>query len=323
VILVKIHNKRGEDVQYAKSYNVKGFPTFVLASKDGETLYRWWGYSKEDFLQEIKTGLEDPTTIAEKKERYSIKPDKKTAKTLAIYHYTRGELKDSEKYYLEAAKYDSDNDYAYELYDLYRRGFRNNLYSKEQVFSATDKALQSENVDTRSKLRIYDQMGGGSIMMFPDDADILGYIRKGQEYASTVSDEDLQRYKDRIAISYAIYIGKDVPKAVALKKNSYEEGWMDNPGNLNSFAWWCFENKINLAEGEKMAERGVKLAEEGRARANILDTLAEIVNLRGNPERAAQLIDEAVKEDPDREFFKKQQKRFHELAKPKTQSKAE
>ena len=72
-----------------------------------------------------------------------------------------------------------------------------------------------------------------------------------------------------------------------------------------------------------MAERGIKLAEAGSAKANIMDTLAEIVNLRGDPKRAAQLIDEAVKEDPDREFFKKQQKRFHELAKPKAQSKAE
>ena len=321
--MVKIHNQRGDDVKYAKSYNVRGYPTFVFASKDGETLHRWWGYGKEEFINEMKFGLEDPTTISEKKTRYSKNPDVRTAKALAIYHYTRGELKDSESYYLDAAKYDPDNDYAYELYDLYRRGFRSKLYNKEQVILATNKALESDYVDTRSKLRIYDQMGGGAIVMLPNDTDVLDYIRKGYEYAKNVNDEDLQRYKDRINISYLIYIDKDIEKAVNLKKSTFQDGWQDNPRDLNSFAWWCVENKINLEEGEKMAERGVKLAESGNTKANILDTWAEIANLRGNSAQAVKLIDQAVKENPESEFFKKQQKRFHELADPKPQSKVE
>jgi tetratricopeptide (TPR) repeat protein len=322
VVLVKIHNQRGNDIDLIATYNVRGFPTFVLASKDAETLQRWWGYSKDDFLIKMKDGLQDLTTIAEKKARFAKKPDVRTAKALAIYHYTRGELKDSEQYYLDAAKYDPNNDYAYELYDLYRSGFRSELYSREQVSAAAEKALDSEHVDTRSKLRIYDQMGGGAIQMFPGDAEILDYIRRGQEYARMVSDDKLQRYKDRINISYTLYIEKDIGKAVRLKKKTFKDGWQDSPDNLNNFAWWCFENKINLQEGEKMAERGAKLAESGSQKANILDTQAEIANLRGDPVRAARLSDEAVKEAPDREFFKKQQQRFHELANPKPQSKA-
>ena len=318
---MKIHNKRGKDVEYTKTYQVKGFPTFVLSSKEGETLHRWWGYSKEDFLKEMKMGLEDPATITEKKERYAKNPDLKTAKILAVYHYTRGELKDCEYYYQQAIKFDKKNDYSYELYDLYRRGFRSNLYTKEQVIAATNKALESKYVHSQLKLRIYDQMGGGAIHKFPNDPDVLNYIRKGQEYAKSVNgSEDLKRYKNRIDIAYKIYIEEDIPNAVAKKKETYEEGWQDNARSLNSFAWWCFENNINLVEAEKMAERGVKLAEAGSEKASILDTWAEIVNLRGDPQRAAQLIDEAVKEDPNREFFKKQQKRFHELAKPKAQS---
>jgi tetratricopeptide (TPR) repeat protein len=320
--LVKIHNQRGNDVELLTSYKVKGFPTFVLASKNGETLHRWWGYSKENFLDEMKSGLEDPTTIAEKKERYAKKPDAKTASVLAAYHYTRDELKEAENYYLEAAKYDPENDYVYELYELYLQGFRTKLYSRDQLISAADKALASKNVDTRLKLRIYDQMGGSAILMFPGDPDILNYIRRGQEYANSVSGENLQRYKDRISISHMIYIDKDIPNAVQLKKSTFEDGWQDDADYLNNFAWWCFENKINLKEGEKMAERGVKLAEPGSEKANILDTLAEIVNLRGDPVRAAELIDEAVMEYPEHEYFKKQQKRFHGLANLKAQSKA-
>jgi hypothetical protein len=321
--LVKIHNKRGEDVDYIKTYNVKGYPTFVFASKDGETLGRWWGYSKDDFLQEMKIALSDPTTITEKKERFVTKPDAKTARALAKYHYTRRELKESEKYYLTAAKYDSENDYAYDLYDLYRRGYGEKLYSKQEVMSAADKALASAYVETRSKLRIYDQMGGEAILMYPNDNDVLNYICEGQVFAAKVADEELQAYKDRIEISNSLYIEKDTQKAIIQKKRTYDEGWQDNANNLNSFAWWCFEHKVNLQEAEELAERGVKLAEAGSQKANIMDTLAEIVNLLGEPAQAAKIIDEAVVENPKSEYLKKQQVRFRKLADPKAQSRVD
>jgi len=292
----------------------------VIASKDGETLRRWWGYSKDDFLSQMKSGLSDPTTISEKKERFAENPDAMTARALAQYHFTRDELKESEYYYHAAAKYDSKNDYAYDLYDLYRRGYQKELYTKEQLIESADKALASNYVDTISKLSIYDQMGGGTILMFPNDEKIFDYIRKGQAFASKVTDEKLQRYKDQIQISYVLYIEKNVQKAVELKKKSYKAGWQDNTNNLNAFAWWCFEHQINLQEAEKMAERGVKLAEAGPEKANIIDTLAEIVNLLGEPVRASELINEAVKQNPESDYLQKQQVRFRKLADPKDQS---
>lgn len=300
---------------------MSGYPTFVFASKDGETLGRWWGYSKDDFLKEMKTALSDPTTITEKTERFTRNPDAKTARALAKYHYTRRELKESEKYYRAAATYDSENDYAYDLYELYRRGYSSKLYTKEQVISAADKALASAYVNTRSKLRIYDQLGGEAVLMLPDDKDVLNYIREGRTFARTVKDDNLQAYKDRIEISYSLYIEKDISKAVEQKKKMYNEGWQDNPYNLNNFAWWCFEHQVNLQDAEKMAERGIKLAEAGSQKANIMDTLAEIVNLLGEPARASEIMDKAVIENPDSEYLQKQQIRFRELADPKAQSK--
>jgi uncharacterized protein with HEPN domain len=52
-----------------------------------------------------------------------------------------------------------------------------------------------------------------------------------------------------------------------------------------------------------------------------MDTLAEIVNLQGDPLRALEIINEAVKENPDSEYLQKQQVRFRELADPRAQSK--
>lgn len=119
-----------------------------------------------------------------------------------------------------------------------------------------------------------------------------------------------------------MYIEKDTPKAVEEKKKTFDEDWLDNANTLNSFAWWCFEHKVNLQEAEKMAERGVKLAEAGSHKANVMDTLAEIVNLLGEPARASEIMGQAVKENPESEYLQKQQVRFKKLADPKAQSRS-
>ena len=313
VVLVRIHNQRGDDSGLHKSYKVIGYPTFVLASRTGETLYRWWGYSKDEFMDEISKGLADPTTITEKQARYISNPDLKTAAALATYHFTRGDYKKSVDYYSDAAKYDPDYDYTYEIYSACRGGFRKEMYSKEEVKEAADKALASEQVSTYHKLRIYDQLAQ-AILLFKDDPDILTYIREGYAYAGDKDEENIKYYKTRIKIAYTLYIEKDIPKAVNLKKNSFEAGWQDNAGNLNSFAWWCFENHINLEEAETLGRRGIKLAEPGRQRGNIMDTVAEICNLRGDTEEAIALMKNALKEVPDNEYYTKQLNKFRGFA---------
>jgi S-methylmethionine-dependent homocysteine/selenocysteine methylase len=95
-----------------------------------------------------------------------------------------------------------------------------------------------------------------------------------------------------------------------MKKANMAEGWMDNAGDLNEFSWWCFENHINLEEAEKMARRGIKLAEPGREKAMILDTCAEIVNALGNHADAVELTKMAMKEDPESKYYQSQLKRF-------------
>lgn len=157
VILVKIHNKKGADVALLETYKVRGYPTFVLENNEGETLHRWWGYSKEGFLKEIEAGLADPTTIVEKMTRYKTKPDLHTALALASNFSTIGEMTKVVSYYKDAAKFDNKNDYAYELYSAYRRGL-GRPFTEDDIIKATDSALASEFVDLTHKLRIYDQM---------------------------------------------------------------------------------------------------------------------------------------------------------------------
>jgi S-methylmethionine-dependent homocysteine/selenocysteine methylase len=89
---------------------------------------------------------------------------------------------------------------------------------------------------------------------------------------------------------------------------------MENAGNLNGFAWWCFENNVNLQEAETLSRKSVKLAEAGREKAMYLDTLAEICNSLGKHREAADLMKSAVAEKPDDDYYQKQLEKFEKLA---------
>lgn len=109
--------------------------------------------------------------------------------------------------------------------------------------------------------------------------------------------------------TYFMY-GDLVPDtALALRRDHLGLDWRNDVARLNSFAWWCFEHDVNLKEAESLAQRGVDLS-EGVERANVLDTLAEIVNARGRRNEARDLIDDALKLNPDSDFLKSQKTRF-------------
>jgi tetratricopeptide (TPR) repeat protein len=314
VVLVQIDAEKGEGLNLAKQYNVKGYPTFVLANKEGESISRWWGYSKEMLFDELDLGFADMTTISEKEARYKGTPDAKTARSLASYYNTQGEMKKAASFYEDAAKFDPDNDYANELFEIYMSGYRKKVYTIEEVKTVAEKAVNSEQIDDQAKTGIYGQMSYAMIVD-PKDEKMLTFLENGYEHLGKHQETAKKWAKDVITISYALYIEKDEKKAVTLKKASLPEGWIDNPSDLNAFAWWCFENKINLHEADQLGRRGIKLAKPGKEKAMILDTVAEIVNLIGYPEDSFSLMQQAVKEDPDNEYYKKQLVRFRKLDK--------
>ena len=277
---------------------------------------RWWGYSKELLFENLESGLADQSTIEEKAERFAKNPDANTAKVLAGYHETKGEIKEAVTFYNQAGGLDPENDYAYELYSLYRSGLRHKIYSLQEVESVADKALASKTVSAEAKVRVY----AGMAAYITDDQKskkILSYIEDGYNYASQLSEKNPEWAINELNITHALYIDKNEEKAVNLKKDSMKEGWQDNAGDLNSFSWWCFENNVNLEESEDLGRRGVKLAQPGHEKAMILDTVAEIVYLRGNPKEAVRLMEIAVKEDPESNYYPKQIEKFKSIASSK------
>ena len=84
------------------------------------------------------------------------------------------------------------------------------------------------------------------------------------------------------------------------------------PVLLNNHAWVIAISEApspeQLALAERMAARAVD--ETGRRDANLLDTLAEVVFLRGRPAEAVGVIDEAIALRPSESYFREQRRRF-------------
>ena len=54
--------------------------------------------------------------------------------------------------------------------------------------------------------------------------------------------------------------------------------WSENANLLNQTVWWLFINKFSLDEAESLARKAIKLTQSPSEKANIKDTLTEILN---------------------------------------------
>jgi membrane associated rhomboid family serine protease len=85
-----------------------------------------------------------------------------------------------------------------------------------------------------------------------------------------------------------------------------------SPGALNDLAWLIAtetdHDRHDLDVALRAAERAV--AETGRREPNILDTLAEVHFQRGEREAALEVIEEAIRLDPDEPYYWGQRDRF-------------
>ncbi len=136
------------------------------------------------------------------------------------------------------------------------------------------------------------------------------YLEAALDISKNTSDQDLKNARNEIMVDYYLYAKNDTGAAVSQKKVNMPKGWKKNAGDLNEFAWWCFENKINLKEAESFARQAVKLAEPGEAKAMILDTAAEICFARGNKTDALKFAKMAVDQAPNNKYYPKQVQKF-------------
>ena len=286
-----------------------GYPTFVALNPEAVTLGRWIGYDKAMFLKNALAAAEDPTTIDEKLARYESKPTADDAATLAGYRDSRGEYAMAVDLYRDATKMEPASDFIMPIFESTFYAVRREQLPQADLTASADAVFAAAEPKPADMLNVAMMM---AYMGRRTEDPSLGvpYIKNAIERTEQATDEEVLEARKDILPDYALLILKDEAKAVTYKKDTFAAGWTEEPDALNSFAWWCFSNEINLAEAQEMAAKGAGLAEPGAEKAQILDTLAEICHARGDSQAAVAQIKLALQEDPESEHYQKQLEKF-------------
>lgn len=312
VVFLTIDSEKDDGVTHAQTYEIRVYPSFVLVDATGETIARWAGYGKESFISSLNESLQDLTTIAGKQERFEANPTAADAAALGSYHDARGEAREAVNYYRQAQKLnpDPDRDYRFAVFQNISQGMRAELFSQEELKqAAADVIEQGRNLEEV----LWVAMMMHQRALSQDDPESSSFYL-GAALARTEGDTTpavLAQRKELLA-EHALFVLKDEARAVAYKKETLSADWQASDSELNSYAWWCFERNINLADAEAMARKGVEVAAPGRAKAMILDTLADICSARGNHADAIAAINQAMAQEPDSEYYARQLAKFQE-----------
>ncbi|MCU0230996.1 MAG: hypothetical protein MUC67_06410 [Acidobacteria bacterium] len=157
------------------------------------------------------------------------------------------------------------------------------------------------------------------LALHPDDADVANVaalylavgLSKGQDnaflqprldaaIAAFEKSEDAEKKQslEQLQIVRARAIENDPAKAIALKQKTFGEGWQDDPSELSEFARFLVRNDLDLDEAERVARRAVELSEPGRERSRAAETLARVLEKRGERDEAIAALETALQGAP-------------------------
>jgi len=309
VILFKIDCEKGDGIELAKKYQITGYPTYVLVNSEEKPIDRWMGFTKDYFLEIISEVLADLSTFDEKTARFTAEPNIEDAVSLGRYHSAMSEYKTAVDYYTQAQALNDDEsqDYTGNIFQATARGFRSNQFTYDDVLAAADAVIVSgTKSDIVSTANTMSQIARQNNR--PKDMEEL--LKLGLEASAESDDPGIQRTHKLMQVDYNLYITGDTVGAVDYKKSSMKSGWTEDAVSLNSFAWWCYENMVNLEEAETLASKGAELSEPGHSKAMILDTVAHILKARGNIEEAVKFMEQAMAEDPEDKQWPKTLEKF-------------
>jgi tetratricopeptide (TPR) repeat protein len=315
VVLCSIDGEKGDGPSLEKQNEVKGHPTFIVLNADGAAVGRWSGYSKSDqYIESLNAAVKDPTTFEQKHARFQSKPTAEDAEKLAAFHDSRRETKDAVRFYNEAQKLGAGpgKDYRFAIFEATAGGAFEGDMTLAETKQTADAALAYNG---RTVDQVMEVAGIMTVLgrKEQDREVMVPYLKLAMQESAKSQDEDVQKTRKRLESYNALYVDKNEAKAIALRKETLGEDWQQDPEKLNAFAWWCFEGRVNLAEAQTLAQKGVDLAKDSKLKAQILDTMAEICNVRNNCKDAVHYSELAVAADPASDHYPKQVERFRKL----------
>lgn len=313
VVHFPLNSKEGEGVELSRQYKIGSlFPVFILANSSGDVIYRWTGYTDSNhFINSLRRGLQDLTTVDERKARLQTNPSFPDAIFLASYSSETGEHLKAVEYYRQAGSLATGmrSDYSYEIFENTAKAAWKDMIAFDEVFPAADGVLNSKrgrsgNIAKMARLMI-------KLARKQDKTDrIAKYIQAGVDATANSRDESGRESHMLFQADYELYVNRDTVEAVRIKKTSMGDNWLSNPEKYYGFAKWGLERKIILEEAEHYAREALKRAYAGEFRGKVLNTLAEICYARGNLAEAIRTMELAIEQDPDKNSYKEKLERF-------------
>ena len=318
-ILYKIDCEKGEGIALAKKYEVRGYPTFVAINSKGEVTDSWVGYGgPEQWSQTALMAAADPRTIPEKKKAYDAAPTAGLAVCLANNASTSYDFAGAVEYYRKARELNPEGlaEYTEQILTFMYYGARGGAFTFDDVEKEAKLSLAETNPTPEQQVELA-LMLRNMARQTGEPERAVPYITSALKATEGNTDEGVLKSRTQLEIDYALLVEKDKDKALELFRSTFSEGWMENANKLNNFAWWCFENDVNLEEAGELALKGAELADSDSGRANILDTAAEICNKLGNCDEAVAHMQRAIELDPEKQYFKDQLAKFQKVLEEK------
>jgi tetratricopeptide (TPR) repeat protein len=313
VAFTSIDAEKGEGIELARKYGVTVFPTYTVVTPEGELVASWYGFGgPEHFLENFEDAVADPIPYEQKVARYEADPTADRAQQLSWIAAASGRFEAGMAYLVEAEELDPQLNLSEDMLDqAYTRFRKDESFGTEDYLAlAHERVIEHDAAPSATVLTAY--YVGKLSADEADHATLKPYLVKARK--AMASGEELSPgLVNAVELQALLYLDEDEAAAVEMKRASMPEGWMDDANALNSFAWWCFENGVDLEEAQQLALRGVELAEPGSERAQILDTAAEICNALGNCDEAVALTERAIEQHPTNRYYDEQLERFQAI----------
>ena len=291
----------------------------MAINSKGEVTDSWVGYGgPEQWAQTALMAAADPRTIPEKKKAYDAAPTADLAVCLANNASTSYDFAGAVEYYRQARELNPEGlaEYTEQILTFMYYGARGGAFTFDDVEKEAKLSL-AKTTPTPEKQVELALMLSSMAGQIGEPERAVPYITSALKATEGNTDEGVLKSRTQLEIDYALLVEKDKDKALELFRSTFSEGWMENADKLNNFAWWCFENDVNLEEAGELALKGAELADSDGARANILDTAAEICNKLGNCDEAVAHMQRAVELDPEKQYFKDQLAKFQKVLEEK------
>ena len=316
VILYQIDCEKGEGIELAKRFGIRGYPTFKMVDAEGNETDRWIGYDGPDaWAATVALGRKDARTLEAKQAAYDEQPTADLARSLSNAAATVYDFAGAVKYLKVTRELDPDHaDDAIDnifYYTYYGSQGDDPAFGLADLEEAARPAFDRPGQELVGKLAIAGMVtGAAKAAGQPEHA--VPYLKEAMAASEGNTDEDVAKARGRVGVDYALLVEHDNDKAVTLKKATMPEGWQDDARRLNSYAWWCFENGVDLEEAQALSLKSVELASSDQEKAGYLDTAAELCNALGNCDEAIAKIKEAASLDPENAYYKDQLAKFEQ-----------